>query len=237
MKGSIARVLPTLLLAALGTATAAGQDLGDLPLTEVFPKPGAAQAADADTKSFVVLLTGDGGWASLDEAVSTAFSAQGFPVIGINSLHYYWKARTAEEAAGAVARTIEHYSQSLSRSRVILIGYSFGADVLPFIVNRLPATLGRMVDRIVLIGPSQSATFEVKLSGWIPGHAEPGEPLAPELAKLDAGSVLCLYGAGETKSSCPALALAGARSEQIGHGHHLGGNYEEVARQILRFVR
>ncbi len=233
----MARVLPPLLLAALGTAALAGQDLGDLPLTEVFPKPGAAQAAAEVTKSFVVLLTGDGGWASLDETVSMALSAEGFPVIGINSLHYYWKARTAQEAAAAVARTIEHYSESLSRSRVILIGYSFGADVLPFIVNRLPAPLRLRVDRIVLIGPSQSAIFEVKVSGWIPGHPDNGEPLAPELAKLDAGKVLCLYGAEEHRSSCPALARMGARSDTIGAGHHLGGQYDEVARKILEFLR
>ena len=212
-----------------------GQDLGDLPLTEVLPKAGAA-TGDAATP-LLVLLTGDGGWAGIDKQVSAALAAKGIPVVGFNSLRYYWKARSADEAAAAVARTIEHYSLSLSRPRVILVGYSFGADVLPFIVNRLPANLRGLVDRIVLIGPSQSAVFEVKISGWIPGLAAEGEPLAPELAKLDAGKVLCLYGAEEPKSSCPALALAGARTEQIGVGHHMSGQYDAVVRHILEFVR
>lgn len=214
-----------------------GQDLGDLPLTEVFPKAGVSPVAGEGANPFVVLLTGDGGWAGIDKEMSSALSASGIPVVGFNSLRYYWKVRTADEAAAAVARTIEHYSLSLSRSRVILIGYSFGADVLPFIVNRLPAHLRRLVDGIVLIGPSHSATFEVKISGWIPSLADKGEPLAPELARLNVGKVLCLYGAEEPKSSCPALALAGARTEQIGVGHHLGGQYDALVGRILEFVR
>lgn len=245
MSHSVRRILSLVLLAMLVRATAAGAevvrlpmagpDLGDLPLTEVFPEAGATTGNTA-TPLFV-LLTGDGGWAGIDKRLSAALSANGIPVVGFNSLHYYWKARTADEAAAAVARTIEHYSLSLSRSRVILAGYSFGADVLPFIFNRLPANLRPLVDRIILIAPGRSAVFEVKIIGWIPGFAREGEPLAPELARLDAGKILCLYGAEEPKSSCPALGLAGARTEQIGVGHHLGGQYDVVIRDILEFLR
>ena len=216
---------------------AVGPELRDLPLTEVFPKAGTVPAVGAGANSFVLLLTGDGGWAGLDKKVSASLAAGGIPVVGFSSLRYYWKPRTVDEATAAVARAMEHYSQALSRSRVVLVGYSFGADVLPFIVNRLPAHLRSLVDRIVLIGPSQSAVFEVKISGWIPGLADKGEPLAPELAKLDVGKLLCIYGAEEPRSSCPALAQSGARSEQIGVGHHLGGEYDAVFRQILDFLR
>jgi type IV secretory pathway VirJ component len=238
MRRSIEWILPLLVLAASASvAQAAGPELRDLPLTEVFPKAGTAPAAGEGANTFVLLLTGDGGWAGLDKQVSASLAAGGIPVVGFNSLRYYWKPRTADEATAAVVRTIEHYSQALSRSRVVLVGYSFGADVLPFIVNRLPTQLRNRVDRIVLIGPSQLAAFEVKISGWIPGLAEKGEPLAPELAKLDVGKLLCIYGAQEPRSSCPALAQSGARSEQIGVGHHLGGEYDEVFRRISEFLR
>ncbi len=243
-------VLSLLLVGLIGVAPAADDSversrlppqrapdhLSGLPLKEVFPDAGAATGAREAATPLVVLLTGDGGWARIDRKMSAGLVAGGIPVVGFNSLRYFWKARTANEAAAAVARTTEHYLRVLSRTRVILVGYSFGADVLPFIVNRLPADLRRQVVGIVLIGPTQSAVFEVKISGWIPWLAKNGEPLAPELARLDARQVLCLYGAEEPESSCPALALAGARTQRIGVGHHLGGQYEAVVRQILALV-
>jgi type IV secretory pathway VirJ component len=36
---------------------------------------------------------------------------------------------------------IRQYLAAWNKSRVLLVGYSFGADTLPFIVNRLPADL------------------------------------------------------------------------------------------------
>jgi len=242
------RLLPALLLltgfipvgragAEQARAAAGPEALDGLPLTEVFPKAGAAAANGDPATPLVVLLTGDGGWAAIDKAISAALVERGIPVVGVNSLRFYWTARSADEAAADVARVIEHYSLALSKSRVVLIGYSFGADVVPFVANRLPAHPRSMLDQVVLIGPSQLATFEVKFREWIPGLTPKGEPLAPELAKLDAGKILCLYGADETRSSCPALAAAGARTEKIGTGHHLGGEYDEISRQILAFLQ
>lgn len=213
------------------------RDLADLPLTEVIPAGAPVRGPGADANAFALLLTGDGGWAGLDKDVSAALAAQHIPVVALNSLRYYWKRRSPEEAAADAARIIEHYSRRLSRSRVVLMGYSFGADVLPFIVNRLPEQARARIERIVLIGPSRSAVFEVKVRGWIPGLADEGLPLAPELARLDAERILCIHGAEERESGCPALAQAGARGWAIGAGHHFGGDYGAVAQAILEFLR
>ena len=121
--------------AAAEPASAPPPDIGDLPLQEVHASGSAAE--------FALLLTGDGGWAGLDQELAARLAASGVPTVGLNSLKYFWKARTPEEAARDVARILRHYLAAWNKQRVLLVGYSFGADVLPFVVNRLPADLRR----------------------------------------------------------------------------------------------
>lgn len=229
------------LLAALFCAPRSDAQSAELPAVDDLPliavPAGRPQVAPAREPPLVVILTGDGGWAEIDQEISALLAANGMPVVGINSLRYYWKPRTPEEATRDVARVVLHYLREYSRSRVVFIGYSFGADVLPFVVNRLPAEQQQAIDSIVLIGPSQLAIFEIHVSAWLPWTTPRGTPLAPELAKLDAHRLFCIHGSDERHSSCPDLVAAGARVEEMSGGHHLGGEYQEVANRILAFVQ
>jgi type IV secretory pathway VirJ component len=54
-----------------------------------------------------VLLTGDGGWAGLDQELAERLAARGVPVVGFNSLKYFRTERTPEEAATAAAMLAE----------------------------------------------------------------------------------------------------------------------------------
>ena len=211
--------------------------VGDLPLVEVPAPRDRPQGADAREPPLVVILTGDGGWADIDQEIAAVLSANGMPVIGFNSLRYYWQPRTPEGAMRDVARVVAHYLHEYSLSRVVFIGYSFGADVLPFVVNRLPAEQHRSVEGVVLIGPSRLATFEIHISAWLPWKKPEGTPLAPEFAKLDAHRVFCIHGSEEHDSSCLDLAKAGAGIAEISGGHHFGRQYQEVADRILAFVQ
>ena len=217
------------------SATSAAVD--DLPLIEVPVRGDRPRDADARDPPLVVILTGDGGWADIDQKISATLSAHGLPVLGFNSLRYFWKSRSPEETTRDVARAVSHYLNEWSLSRIVFIGYSFGADVLPFVVNRLPAKQREGVDGIVLIGPSHLATFEIHVSAWLPWKTPEGTPLAPELAKLDAHRVFCIHGSEDHDSSCLDLARAGAGMEEISGGHHFGGQYQDVADRILAFVQ
>ena len=164
-----------------------------MPLVEVAA---TGVSAPALAGRLAIVLSGDGGWASLDRKIAGSFAQAGIPVVGVDSLRYFWSGRTPEQAAGDVAALITHYLAQWHLSRVDLVGYSFGADVLPFIVNRLPAATAARLSSITLVEPSESATFEIHVSNWLPGVTTPGEPLAPELARLKPAP-LCIYGAGD----------------------------------------
>jgi len=203
-------------------------DISDLPVQEVH----AAGSAD----EFALLLTGDGGWAGLDQELAARLAANGVPTAALNSLEYFWRGRSPDETARDVARLLRHYLAAWRRQRVLLIGYSFGADVLPFVVNRLPPELLAHVLSVSLLGIDAHASFEVRVSDWVGGD-ERGAPTQPELAQVQRVPVLCIYGEGEQDSICPGLPAAHIARERIGKGHHFSGEYATLADRILSFAR
>ena len=204
-------------------------EIGDLPVTEV---PAAGSSAE-----LALLITGDGGWAGLDQELAARLAASGVPTVGLNSLKYFWTQRTADETARDVARLMRHYLATWNKERVILVGYSFGADVLPFVVNRLPPELRARLASVSLLGIDSSASFEVSVADWI-GSADGGAATRPEVAALTHVPVLCIFGEGESDSICPELTTGALLTrEQVGKGHHFSGEYATLADRILAFAR
>ena len=219
---------PPLHPAPLPAAVEPGADIGDLPLVEI-PSPGGAPKMP-----FAILLSGDGGWAGLDKGVAAELAARGLPVVGMSTLKYYWRARTPEESARDLARIMRHYLSAWKRERVLLVGYSFGANVLPFIVNRLPAELRSRIAGMSLLGLDANTSFEIRVAGWLPGSSSGESPVRPEIEKLQGVATNCLYGEGEKHDPCAELAGPTMRAREIGKGHHFSGDYAALAEAIMK---
>jgi type IV secretory pathway VirJ component len=203
-------------------------EIGDLPIDEVHAAGSGAELA--------LLLTGDGGWAGLDRELAARLAASGVPTVALNSLEYFWTERTPDETTRDVVRLLRHYLAAWNKQRVLLVGYSFGADVLPFVVNRLPDDLRARVASVSLLGIDSNASFEVRVSEWV-GSDAGGPPTRPQLTAMHGLPVLCIYGAGESDSICPGLRAADVTREEIGSGHHFSGEYARLADRILAFAR
>jgi type IV secretory pathway VirJ component len=187
----------------------------DLPLLE-FP-------ADSARPYLAVFLTGDGGWADLDRQVSARLIAAGIPVVGWNSLKYYWVQRSPEEASRDLERILGFYLAKWKKSKALLVGYSRGADVLPFLASRL-----------ALLGPATSNRFEPLAAEYTHlGARAPALPIAPEVAKLRGPRILGFYGAEETDSLCKGADPGLLECIQLSGGHHFGGAYVRIAERIL----
>jgi type IV secretory pathway VirJ component len=201
-----------------------------LPVVEL---PAKGQAKDL----LAVILSGDGGWAGIDREIGEDLSKRGIGVAGLNSLRYFWKARTPDSTATDVSDMLRHYLRAWNKSRVVLIGYSFGADVLPFVVNRLPGDLREAVQLVVLIGPDKDADFEFHLTDWLGGG--PGRtslPILPEVKKVRGMKMLCMYGSEETRSPCRDMDRNVAETIELKGGHHFGGHYSTIVDRILQYV-
>jgi type IV secretory pathway VirJ component len=207
----------------------AGSDttLGDLPLIEV------PVAASSDELPLAILLTGDGGWAGLDKGVAAELASHGLPVVGLSTLKYYWQPRTPEQSALDLARVMRHYLAAWKRTRVLLVGYSFGANVLPFMVNRLPAELRDRIAGVSLLGLDVNTSFEIRVAGWLPGSSIGEQPVRPEIEKLQGVPTTCLYGEGEKHDPCADLAGPTMNAREVGKGHHFSGDYAALAAAVL----
>lgn len=202
-------------------------EISDLALVEVLPDAGRP-----GRHALAVMLTGDGGWAEIDKSVAAGLAAAGVPVVGWSSLQYYWTPRTPDSAAADLARIVDHYTTAWQKDRVLIVGYSFGADVAPFLVNRLPEELKRRAE-LTLLGPSMTAAFEFRVASWLGGGGDRRYPTAPEIDRLSV-PVTCVSATDEPDSVCRTVRAARGRSVTVGQGHHFSGEYGRLVDLILR---
>src|SRR5262249_26857212 len=114
--------------------------LRDLPLTVI--------EADKPGRFMAVIYSGDGGWRDLDKEIGEELAKRGVPVVGVDSLRYFWSRREPDEIAKDLGEIIDKYGDRFGVKHVIVIGYSFGAAVVPFAVARLPAPLRKEVQLV-----------------------------------------------------------------------------------------
>jgi type IV secretory pathway VirJ component len=182
---------------------------------------------------FAVIFSGDGGWRDLDKSVGTILAERGVPVVGVDSLRYFWQPKTPEQVAGDLAELVRGHAARWGTPELILIGYSFGAGILPFAYNRLPERERAAVVQLSLLGLEPTAEFEFHISGWLGAEGSDARPVLPELARIDLARVQCVYGADEPKTLCRAPELAGAEGIVTRGGHHFDGDYAALAAKIL----
>ncbi|HEV7488824.1 MAG TPA: AcvB/VirJ family lysyl-phosphatidylglycerol hydrolase [Thermoanaerobaculia bacterium] len=214
----------------LAIVLAASAATPKLPLVEV-----PATRGNSDT--LVVFVSGDGGWAAIDREISTVLADDGMPVVGLNALQYFWTKRTPEIASRDLESIISRYLRQWHKSRVILAGYSRGADVLPAMISRLPAETRSKIRAIVLLGPSPKVEFEFHVSDWL-RDANAGVAVKPDVEKLAPARILCVYGESDHDSLCPALkSQAGVSVVVLKGAHHFDGGYANLGRLILEHLQ
>lgn len=188
--------------------------------------------AGQSTDTVTLFLSGDGGWRDLDRDVAGEMAKLGYPVVGIDTLRYYWQHKTPEQSAADLSELMQHYRQKWGTKRFVLTGYSFGADVLPAIYNRLPAEDQQRIDAVMLLAFARSGSFEIEVEGWL-GKEGQEAPTGPEMAWLPASKVVCVYGVEETdESGCTEKTAVGERLKLPG-GHHFDENYPALAKRLI----
>jgi type IV secretory pathway VirJ component len=226
MLAETARPTPAAVAALIEARVAGAKAVGDaLPITVLNTAP----RHDA----MAIILSGDGGWRDIDASIGKALQADGVPVVGLDSLRYFWSKRDPQHTARDIATLIRKYRAAWGVRNVILVGYSFGADVLPATYLALPQAEQRQISLISLLGLSTAADWHITVSGWLGSHGDLATPTLPVAVTLPLAKVQCVYGVNEENAACPALGQAGAALLRMAGGHHFGGNYGQVEQAIL----
>ncbi len=223
-----APALTALLAPHLAAARRAG--VTALPLEEL---PSATPS-----RLLAVVLSGDGGWRDLDKSIAEALQKDGVSVVGWDSLRYFWRRKTAEETAADLAAVFEAYGTKWHADRFALIGYSFGADVLPDTWASLPEPVRKRIVLVSFLALSDRADWEISVAGWLGAPPTAAAlPTGPGLAAMPGDLLQCFYGAEEQDPACPALAARGADVVRTAGGHHFDGDYAALAQRILTRFR
>jgi type IV secretory pathway VirJ component len=222
-------LLALLLVLAAFSPVYAADDVSSLPLVE-------RRATQDSSGLLVILITGDGGWSRFDDGVARSFVDHHISVVGLSSLKFFWHKRTPESTAAAVAAIARHYIDKWHTNRLLLSGYSFGADVIPAVLNRMPADVADHVVLSVLLGPSHEADFQFHVTSWLGNTGDAALPTVPELQKLKGRKIVAFYGEDETESLCDDVPPDLIKCIQLKGGHHFNNDYDTIVQQILPLI-
>ncbi|AHE53137.1 AcvB/VirJ family lysyl-phosphatidylglycerol hydrolase [Sphingomonas sanxanigenens] len=199
---------------------------------EIPAKPGtSAQGAVA------VLLSGDLGFRiGMGPRIADRLAADGIPVIGVSSLAYFRTQRTPADAQALLAKAARRALAFGHGDRLILIGQSFGADMLHVGLTRLPADLRGKVQMVALVVPTDTVFFRAS-PGELFNWARPDAAALPTARALTWVPTVCIRGVDEADSLCPALTQPNVRGVALPGGHALHHDidalYAALRREIL----
>jgi type IV secretory pathway VirJ component len=190
-------------------------------------------AINDTSKPLVMYITGDGGWNKFSKNLSIALAAKGYPVIALDARDYFWKKKTAAQTSFDVAQLIRNYQKIWNRKKIILVGYSFGADVMPFVYNLLPADLSAAVANINLLSPSPNTDFEIHLSVLLGAGFSGGEMVVSAVNKITTKPLTLVFGAEENNFPINQLKNHNFVNVRLEGGHHYDGDEVKLCETIL----
>lgn len=202
----------------------------DLPLVEL---PAEGKDAKQDDR-LAIIVSGDGGWADIDRQLGEELAKRGVAVVGLDSLKYFWRKKEPIEAAADLERIITHYTAAWHRGRVVLIGYSFGADILPFLWPNLSTAARAKVSHMGLLALSAEASFEITVGGWVGVAARESVPTAPAVRLVTGTKVFCVQAGEDTDDPCPTL---GVDAVVLPGDHHFDRDYKKLSELVLARTR
>ncbi|WP_413989493.1 virulence factor family protein [Labrys okinawensis] len=214
--------------AAVEMGAPPNQELSDLPLVEL--------PASGPPVGLAIFISGDGGWRDIDKTIGEILQKEGVAVVGIDSLRYFWSTKEPDVIASDLTRIISYYTKLWGAKRIAVIGYSLGADVIPFTWQKLSPQTQKKVNLLAMLGLEPTADFEISVSGWLGVASSSDVDLKPYLPGLPFEKTMCFYGAEEVPDNDTACVFPEMKKAEIIErpgGHHFDGNYEPVARAIL----
>lgn len=205
---------------------AANASVSDLPVKEWL--------VDKHDKPLLFYITGDGGFNDFSTGFCKLLSQSGYDVLALNARSYFWDKKTPQQTTADIAHYINGHLKGRENQEVVMIGYSFGADVMPFIVNRIGDSIA--VKNTFLMAPSSSTDFEIHWSDILGGNKKRDMDVAAEVNRMTENKLVIITGSDETNFPFRTLTLKKYTHEVLPGGHHFDGDTAEVKAVILKHL-
>ena len=182
----------------------------------------------------VFFISGDGGWYSFEGNMSDRMAENGTPTVGLDAKKYFWDRKTPEETTAAVEKTCKAYMARFNKQTLVLMGYSMGAEVLPFIFANLSSEMKTAVKGSVLLSPGEMADFEVHITNMLGiGNSSNTYDVVKELRQIaPSTSILIITGEKEDSTLPKELAATGIKFAQVPGDHHYDNDPGSIVRVL-----
>lgn len=199
----------------------------DLPLS-IIPSPVKGNLPVA------FFISGDGGWTSFDQAVCEKFAERGIPVVGLDAQKYFWNEKQPKEVVNAITPAIAHYLKLWNRQSFILVGYSFGACVAPFIASNFPNETKEELKGIYCFSPDETGDFEIHLTDMLHLARKDKYNVVNEMKEVKALNPVCIFGNEENEETLKSFSANEIRIEKLPGTHHYNSDFNAITGIILR---
>ncbi|MEO8582615.1 MAG: AcvB/VirJ family lysyl-phosphatidylglycerol hydrolase [Flavitalea sp.] len=186
---------------------------------------------------YVLYISGDGGFNEFSTGLCNAIHRRGYSVAAVNAKSYFWNKKTPEKTTADITSTLEKKFVNRKNQQLILVGYSFGADVMPFIVNRLPGEIKNKLLSVILLSPSTSTDFEVHWTDMFSSNRKRSMDVIAEMNKMEQLKTITIIGVNENHFPIEEIRLKNYTNEILPGGHDFDGNSEEVAKTLIKYFK
>ncbi len=211
----------------------------DSPHSHAPAAASSLRTCDAE-RPLILFISGEGGWRHFDDQVSAGLREAGYWVGGVDAMKYFWEPQDSRQA---LASDIRAYVAALAaeagrdtESRLVLAGFSFGADLAPWLAGE--EGWGSRVKGLLMIGPDEVGSLEFRFSEILGFSPEDHVFKVAEALHSAAGvPVVFVHGEKDSSSFAPLLAEKAAEPKRLivvgGADHHFSGEEAALMKALL----
>ncbi len=185
----------------------------------------------------IFYISGDGGINNFSSKLSAGINQAGYQVFTLNARNYFWGKKSPQQVADEVATFVQSRLASRKNQHWMLIGYSFGGDVMPFIINRLPGALKSKISNAIFLAPAPTTDFQIRLLDMAGMNRRRSLDVVTEINKMSVTRTVII-----TEKDGPGFPVDKIRVRNLEHatlkgGHHFEGNIQSVTATILNYLK
>ncbi|MEO8862127.1 MAG: AcvB/VirJ family lysyl-phosphatidylglycerol hydrolase [Ginsengibacter sp.] len=204
-------------------------------MSSAFAQNFPVKVWDAPTheKPLIFYISGDGGLNNFSSDLCDGLNKKGYDVCALNAKSYFYDKKTPEQTTNDINNYLSQKLSGRSGQQIVLIGYSFGADVLPFVLNRLSKKILDQTRVSFLMAASGSTDFEIHWSDIFGGNAKRSMDVVSEINKLGNTKIVIINASDDGYLDVRKITLKKYTHEMLPGGHHFDGATGEIVKVML----
>jgi type IV secretory pathway VirJ component len=191
----------------------------------------------ASETPFIFYISGDGGLNSFSTSLCKEINDGSFHITALNAKSYFWDKKTPQQTANDISAYLDNAFAARKNQQLVIAGYSFGADVVPFIINSLPERVKKKLISVILLAPSRTTDFEIHILDMFGSASKRNMNVINEINKMNVPKLATIIGVEEDIFPVKEIKLPHYHNETLPGHHHFDKNTDEVAKAMIRCFR